>query len=62
MFGPKVRISKDLYDQLRVIAEVKGYSSVDEYVTHVLETEVTREVKTGDDPRVEERLRGLGYI
>ena len=62
MFGPKIHIPKELQEQLQVIAEARGYSSVEEYVTHVLETEVAREREATTDPRVEERLRGLGYI
>ena len=62
MFGPKIRLSRELQEQLQVIAEVRGYSSVEEYVTHVLETEVAREREASTDPRVEERLRGLGDI
>jgi hypothetical protein len=49
--------------RLRECAEIAGYSSVDEFVTHVLEKAVTEveQVQTDQDA-VEERLRGLGYI
>jgi len=43
-----------------------GYSSTEEFIEHVLEREVAREVaKVADDQPDEEvvrRLRGLGYI
>ena len=63
MFGPKVKIDKDLYDKLKNCAEAGGYSSVDEFVQHILEREV--EKLGGDDADMEEtkkRLEGLGYI
>jgi hypothetical protein len=48
---------------LEECAEVAGYSSVDEFVQHVLEKEVAR-IQTGadDEETVKKRLEGLGYI
>ena len=63
MFGPKIKLDKGLYEQLEECAEVAGYSSVDEFVQHVLEKEVAR-IQTGadDEETVKKRLEGLGYI
>lgn len=63
MFGPKVKIDKELYQRLKLCAEKAGYSSVDEFIIHVLEREV--EKIGGDNAEEEEikkRLKGLGYI
>jgi hypothetical protein len=63
MFGPKIKIDRELYEQLRKCAQIAGYSSVDEFVLHVLEKEIDRISK--DDPDMDEtrkRLEGLGYI
>ncbi len=63
MFGPKVRVSVELMQRLKECAETAGYSSVDEFVTHLLERAVAEAEQTQDDEgAVEERLRGLGYI
>jgi hypothetical protein len=62
MFGPKIKIDKALYDRLVKVAELAGYSSVDEFVTHMIEREVATLEQAEADDKVEERLRGLGYI
>lgn len=62
MFGPKVKLSKDLYDKVKQIAELSGYSSVDEFVVHVLEREISKVNKDDDEEKLKERLKGLGYI
>lgn len=60
--GHKIKLDDDLYERVRQAAEKAGYSSVDEFVTHLLE----RELKHGDedvsDEEVKKRLEGLGYI
>ncbi len=62
--GPKVKLEKDLYEKLKKFAEVAGYSSLDEFVNHILERELAA-MDTGgsEDPeKMREKLRGLGYI
>ncbi len=63
MFGPKIKIDKELYEMLQKVAEISGYSSVDEFVIHVLEREIS---KIGDDSssdeEIKKKLEGLGYI
>lgn len=39
-----------------------GYSSVQEFVVHVLEKEIQKLEDVETDPDVLERLKGLGYI
>ena len=34
---PKIRIDKELYEELKKISENAGYSSAEEFVSHVLE-------------------------
>lgn len=60
----KIKIDKDLYRRAAEVASAAGYSSVDEFVEHLIERAL-RETKSDDDEdraAVEERLRGLGYI
>ena len=38
--GNKIKIEKELLDRLKKAAELAGYSSVDEFVVHVLEKEL----------------------
>lgn len=59
---PKIKIESGLYDRLKKVTEVAGYSSVEEFVTHMIEKELEKIEVPDDDKAVEERLRGLGYI
>ena len=58
----KVAIDKGLYDRLGGIAEVGGYSSLDEFIVHILEREAAKFDEAQDEAEVEKQLRGLGYI
>lgn len=65
MFGSKhvrVKIERDLYERLRKVADVAGYATTDEFVTHVLEKEMLHFEEAGSDDDIRERLKGLGYI
>ncbi len=59
---PKIKIEKGLYEKIKKISLLLGYSSVNEFVTHVLEKEVIKLEEVEDDPDIMERLKGLGYI
>lgn len=58
---PKVKIDSALYDRAKKIAEVAGFSSVDELIIRAIEAELAKHEQT-DDEDVERQLRGLGYI
>ena len=58
----KLQIDKSLYERLDKIAQIAGYSSVNEFVVHILEKEVAKFDEADDDAEVEKQLRGLGYI
>jgi hypothetical protein len=62
--GTKIKLEKDVHDKLKKLAEAAGYSSLDEFVNHILEREL-QAMDTGEnqDPEaMREKLRGLGYI
>ena len=58
----KVKIDSGLYDRAKKAAEVAGYSSVDEFIVHIVETEVGKIKLDATDEQIAEQLRGLGYI
>lgn len=58
----KVKIDSGLYDRAKKAAEVAGYSSVDEFIVHIVETEVGKIKFDATDEQIAEQLRGLGYI
>jgi hypothetical protein len=65
MFGRKLAIADDLYEKLRKCSEAAGYSSPEEFATHVLEKEADRILGGGgetDEEVIRKRLQGLGYI
>jgi len=60
---PKIKIDKALFERAKTAAETAGYSSIEEFVAHIIETEVAKHEDTGgDDAAVSDQLRGLGYI
>ena len=59
---PKIKVEKGLFDRLKKVAGIAGYSSVEEFITHMIEKELEQIEVADDDKAVEERLRGLGYI
>ncbi len=62
MFGPKIKIERNLYEKAKAQAETAGYSSVEELVTHLLEKEVAKQNEAEDEEALKKRLQGLGYI
>ena len=62
MFGRKIRLDRELYDKVKMYAEIAGYSSVEEFVTHALEKEISQFEDAESEEEIKKRLRGLGYI
>ena len=58
----KIRIDAGLLERATRAAEVAGYSSVDEFVAHLVEKELARSETDDAERQVADRLRGLGYI
>ncbi len=60
--GGRVKLDKDLIAKVKKYANIAGYSSVEEFITHALEKElaVLEEADSEDDIR--KKLQGLGYI
>ncbi|MCL6582105.1 MAG: hypothetical protein K6U11_00560 [bacterium] len=64
MFGSKVKIDKDLLKRAQEYASRKGYPSVEEFISHVLEKEMREEEAESGESQEElkKKLQGLGYI
>jgi len=60
--GSKIKLDADLLTRVKKYADIAGYSSVEEFITHALEKElaVLEEADSEDDIR--KKLQGLGYI
>jgi len=58
MLGPKIELDKALFDKVKKHVEANGYSSPEEFVTHLIERELAGS-KPGEDPS---KIKGIGYI
>jgi hypothetical protein len=57
-----LKLNKPLCDRAKEHAQQAGYSSLEEFVEHVLERELARQGDTGTSDDVENKLKGLGYL
>lgn len=63
MFGSnKVKLEKELLDKVDRYARIAGYSSTSEFVTHLLEKELSVLEGASSEEEIRKRLRGLGYL
>jgi hypothetical protein len=62
MFGSRVKLDRQLLARARRAADLAGYSSVEELVTHAVEKELARLEQGDPDEEVRKRLKGLGYL
>ena len=60
--GNKIKLDPDLIDRVKQIAEVAGYASHEEFITHIIERELANFEDSSSDEDITEKLRGLGYI
>ena len=58
----KIKLDGDLLERAKKVAETAGYSSVEEFLTHLLEKELRQVEDAADEEELKERLRGLGYL
>jgi metal-responsive CopG/Arc/MetJ family transcriptional regulator len=58
----KVKLDKELVAKVRRYAEIAGYSSPEEFITHALEKELAKLEGAETEEEIKKRLRGLGYI
>ena len=58
----KIKLDKDLLEKVKTYAEIAGYSSVEEFITHVLEKEIEKLEEADSEEEIKQKLQGLGYI
>jgi len=58
----KIKIDSALFARAKNVIEVAGYSSLEEFITHIVEQAVAKYEQTNADEKTAEQLRGLGYI
>lgn len=62
MFGSGIKLDKALLARVKRYADLAGYSSVDEFVAHVLEKELAKFEGSDSEEDIKKKLKGLGYI
>lgn len=60
--GTKIKLDSNLWERIKRYAELSGYSSPTEFVTHALEKELAHLEEADDDEEIKKKLKGLGYI
>jgi len=58
----KIKIDSALFARAKNVVEVAGYSSLEEFITHIIEKEVAKYEQADADEKTADQLRGLGYI
>jgi hypothetical protein len=58
----KINIEPALYERVKKVAAIAGYSSIDEFIAHAIESELKRLNVEEAEQQVADQLRGLGYI
>ena len=58
----KIKLDKSLVARVKKYADIAGYSSPEEFITHALEKELAKLDGAESEEDVKKRLRGLGYI
>ncbi|MCK4340828.1 MAG: hypothetical protein KAY37_03800 [Phycisphaerae bacterium] len=58
----KIKIDDNLYDRVKKVSQVAGYSSPEEFMIHIIEKELSKVETADNEKEVIERLKGLGYL
>ncbi|MFW6131456.1 MAG: hypothetical protein ACOC5F_02540 [Candidatus Aminicenantaceae bacterium] len=62
MSKSKIKLDKDLLNKVKKYAEMSGYSSTEEFITHCLEKEISKLDNSDSEEEIKKKLKGLGYI
>jgi hypothetical protein len=62
MFKNTIKLKKEVAQRAARIAEEAGYSSLQEFVEHVVEKELKRFEGADSDEEITKKLKGLGYL
>ena len=62
IFGGNVKLDKALLAKVKRYSDLAGYSSVDEFITHALEKELTLLEGSESEEELKKKLKGLGYL
>ncbi|MBN1271785.1 MAG: hypothetical protein JXB26_05885 [Candidatus Aminicenantes bacterium] len=58
----KIKLEKELMDKVKKFADMSGYSSPEEFISHCLEKEISSLEGSESEEEIKKKLKGLGYI
>jgi metal-responsive CopG/Arc/MetJ family transcriptional regulator len=58
----KIKLDKGLLEKVKKYAQISGYSSPEEFVSHCLEKEIAKLEESDSEEEIKKKLKGLGYI
>jgi metal-responsive CopG/Arc/MetJ family transcriptional regulator len=58
----RITLDKALLIKVKRYAELSGYSSAEEFITHALEKEIAHLEAAATEEEIKKRLKGLGYL
>ncbi len=62
MSTAKIKLDKELLKKVKKYADLAGYSSMEEFITHALEKEIAQLEESASEEEIKKKLQGLGYI
>jgi hypothetical protein len=63
MFGyTKIKLETSIVERIKKYADIAGYSSPEEFITHALEKELAQLEDADSEEEIKKRLKGLGYM
>jgi metal-responsive CopG/Arc/MetJ family transcriptional regulator len=62
VFQTTIKLNKDLAKRVKDIADRAGYSSVQEFVEHLLNKELAQLEEAESNEALVKKMQGLGYI
>jgi hypothetical protein len=57
-----IKLDKALVARAKRYADLAGYSSVEEFIQHILEKELAKLEGSDSEEEIKKKLKGLGYI
>ena len=58
----KIKMDSALFSRAEKAAEAAGYSSVEEFIIHIVEKELEKREQTDPTEQIFDQLHGLGYV
>jgi metal-responsive CopG/Arc/MetJ family transcriptional regulator len=62
LFRRGIKLDKALMIKVKRFADLAGYASVEEFITHALEKEIAQLEEADSEEEIKKKLKGLGYI